>query len=108
MATTIQCVLRALGNRNPLGFGKEDILAAFINAGYNPEKALRRYRQCAASHQIVPINESDAERLNLAENEKTQWVTLYCPAHWRTFIDTLADVQIVAVKIERDGTVTYL
>lgn len=108
MATTIPCVLRALGNKNPLGFGKDDILAAFINAGYNPEKAFRRYRQCVASHQIVPICEADAERLGLAENQSSDWVTIYCPAHWRTFMDTLADVQIVAVKIERDGTVTYL
>lgn len=97
MATTVPCVLRALGNRNPTGFTKADILAAFINAGYNPEKASRRYKQCVAAHQIVNTEEG-------SEN----WVTLYCPTHWRMYPDLLKDVQVLAVKIERDGTVTYL
>lgn len=97
MATTIPCVLRALGNKNPAGFTKADLLAAFINAGYNPEKALRRYTQCVASHQIIPSPEMGSA-----------WITLYCPTHWKNFPDDLADVKIIAAKIERDGTVTYL
>ncbi len=97
MATTVPCVLRALGNKNPLGFNKDDILAAFINAGYNPEKASRRYRQCLASHQIIPCPE-----------EEYGYITLYCPSHWRAYPGVLDEVRIVAAKIERDGTVTYL
>lgn len=97
MATTIPCVLRALGNKNPLGFTKADILAAFIDAGYNPEKAYRRYTQCVASHQIVQNPEMD-----------NTWISLYCPAHWRSYPEALQDVKIIAAKIERDGTITYL
>lgn len=99
MATTVPCVLRALGNRNPTGFTKADVLAAFINAGYNPEKAFRRYRQCAASHQIVKKSE---------DGSTEEWITPYCPTHLRMYPDDLTDIEILAVKIERDGTVTYL
>lgn len=97
MATTIPCILRALGNKNPTGFTKADLLAAFINAGYNPERALRRYTQCIASHQIIPNPE-----------EGHTWISIYCPMHWKNYQKDLEDVQIIAAKIERDGTVTYL
>lgn len=99
MATTVPCVLRALGNKNPMGFNRADVLAAFINAGYNPEKAFRRYKQCLASHQIVNCPD---------EGVGGEYITLYSPSHWKLYYDALKDVTVIAVKIERDGSVTEL
>lgn len=95
MSTTIPCILRELGDRNPDGFTKKDLLAAFIKEGYSPDRALRRYRECVASNQIVPT-------------EGDGWLTLYSRTHWKFHADDLDGVQIIAVKIARDGTVIYL
>lgn len=96
MATTIPCVLRDLGNRNPDGFTKAEILIAFVNEGYNPEKAERRYRQIIAANQITQIPDSNS------------WVTVYSYVHQKLYTDILKDIQIRAVKIARDGSIVYL
>lgn len=96
MSTTIPCILRALGNKNPDGFTKAELLSEFIVEGYSPDRADRRTKECIASHQIIPAKENG------------KWLTLYSPTHWKYYPEELEDVRVIAVKIERDGSVTVL
>lgn len=101
MATTVPNVIRELGNRQRLGFTKAELIAAFIMAGYGPEKAVRRFKQCAASKQIIPVADD-------ANTHETLWASIYCPFHWNEYKELLDPVRIVPVHIERDGTPTFL
>ena len=101
MATTIPNVIRSLGNHQPDGFTKAELIAAFIMAGYSPEKAVRRFKQCAASKQIIPVAQD-------AATNETLWVSIYCPFHWKQHKEELDQVRIIPVHIERDGTPTFL
>lgn len=96
MSTTIPCILRELGDKNPDGFTKSELLAAFVKEGYSADKAARRYKECVASHQITPAPEDD------------RWITLYSRLHWSIHPEELQDVRIIAVKIARDGSVVIL
>lgn len=101
MSTTIPCILRELGDRNPDGFTKGDLLAAFIREGYSPDRAARRYKECVASNQIVPCPEE-------TPGAEPTWITIYSRVHWKFYEPTLDEVHIVAVKIARDGSVIVL
>ena len=101
MATTIPNVIRSLGNKHREGFTKDELIEALIMSGYGCEKASRRFKQCAASHQIIPVaTETDTE--------KTIWASIYCPFHWNEYKKQLEQVKIRAVHIEKDGSVTFL
>lgn len=102
MATTIPNVIRTLGNKQPDGFTKDELIEELIKAGYGPEKAVRRFKQCAASKQIVPSNMVDAQ------TNKTLWISIYCQFHWKQYKEILEPVRIVPVHIERDGSITFL
>lgn len=78
-----------------------ELIAAFIMAGYGPEKAVRRFRQCAASKQIIPVGDD-------SNTHETLWASIYCAFHWNEYKELLDQVQIVPVHIERDGTPTFL
>lgn len=102
MATTIPNVIRELGNRHRYGFTKQELVAAFIMAGYGPEKAVRRFAQCRLSKQIIPVAED-------ADTHETLWVSIYCPFHWQgEYKEKLDQVRIVPVHIARDGTPIFL
>ena len=101
MATTIPNVIRTLGNKHRQGFTKDELIEALIMSGYGCEKAIRRFKQCAASHQIVPV--ADEEGTN-----KTLWASIYCPFHWVEYRNKLKSVKIRPVHIEKDGSVTFL
>lgn len=94
MATTIPNVLRALGNEHVSGFTKEELIEKFIKAGYNPEKARRRYLQVVASKEIIP---TDGEG----------FITIYSHVHMKLYPE-LKDIHVRAVKVERDGSIVYL
>ena len=94
MATTIPNRLRALGNKHLSGFTKEELMERFIMEGYNPDKARRRYVQVIASKEIIP-----------ADNDS--FITVYSPMHVKMHPE-LKEIRIRAVKVERDGTLTYL
>lgn len=96
MATTIPNVLRALGNEHISGFTKEELIEKFIKAGYNPEKAKRRYLQVVASKEIIPT-----------EGDSNGFITIYSHVHMKLYPE-LKDVHIRAVKVERDGSIVYL
>ena len=93
MATTIPCILRALGNKHPTGFTLEDLEEAFILDGYGSEKAIRRVKQVRFSGEITPI-ETD---------EGSFFFTLYNPYHVSQYPE-LGEIRVKAVKIARDGT----
>lgn len=94
MCTTIPVILRKLAIKHPSGFDPEDLMEAFIRDGYNPEKARRRLKQVIASGEVQVID--------------GVLLTIYSPIHYSICPDKMADVQIKPVRIERDGTVTYL
>lgn len=95
MATTIPCILKSLGNRYPDGFTLDDLKEAFLKDGYGPLKASRRVKQVKFSNEIIPLDDG------------LGYVTIYCPYHVK-FHPELENVRIKAVKVERDGTVTFL
>lgn len=95
MATTIPCILRALGNKNPTGFTTEELIEAFIKDGYGSEKAVRRAKQVQISHEVL-------------RNDEGYLVTIYNPYHVLNYPDLLKDVEVRAVKIARDGTPVFL
>lgn len=103
MATTIPNVIRELGNRQRFGFTKAELIAAFIMAGYSPEKAVRRFNQCRYSKQIIPVADD-------ADTHETLWASIYCPFHWQQaeYKEKLQQVRIVPVHIARDGTPIFL
>jgi len=82
MATTIPNVIRELGNRHRDGFTRAELIAAFIMAGYGSEKAVRRFKQCSASKQIIPVAED-------ASTHETLWASIYCPFHWLEYKEKL-------------------
>lgn len=94
MATTIPCILRALGNRYPTGFTIKDLTEAFVMDGYGSEKAIRRAKQVKFSGEIMPIDTG-------------VFVTIYNPYHVKLFPE-LGEVRVRAVKIARDGTPIFL
>lgn len=94
MCTTIPNILRKLAIKYPSGFGTEDLTEAFIRDGYNPEKARRRVKQVLASGEVQNIDGT--------------LLTIYSPIHYSVNPDYFAGVRVRPVKIERDGTVTYL
>lgn len=96
MATTIPCILRSLGNKYPFGFTLEDLKEAFLKDGYGPIKASRRVKQVVFSREIIP-----------ADDKSEDFITIYNPFHVKNHPE-LEEVRIKAVKIERDGSVTYL
>lgn len=93
MATTIPCILRALGNRFPTGFTLKDLEEAFILDGYGSEKAVRRCKQVRLSGEIIPIE----------TEEGSFYFTIYNPYHVLKYPE-LGEVRVRAVKITRDGT----
>lgn len=97
MATTIPNVIRALGNRNPMGFTKNDLLEALLMAGYGSEKTMRRWKQCVLGNQIVPSPENG----NL-------YISRYSPAHMQFYAEYLESQPLRPVHIERDGTAVFL
>lgn len=95
MSTTIPNILRQLGNRYPTGFSLEDLKEALLMDGYGPLKVSRRVKQVQFSGEIIPTDNGE-------------YVTLYNPYHLRSYPELFADLRIRPVKIERDGSVTYL
>lgn len=94
MSTTIPNILRALANKCPNGFTPEDLKEAFVRDGYGSEKAQRRTKQVVASGEVQVLN--------------GLLYTIYSPVHYSAYPDLLGNVRVKAVKIERDGTITYL
>ena len=70
-------------------------MAALVNDGYGAEKAERRVTAAILSQQII--------RCPDAENYPDQWISIYCPIHWERWKKELSDVEIIPVKINRDG-----
>lgn len=101
MATTIPNIIRALGYTCPNGFTKYDLIGAFMDAGYGSEKAVRRYKQCLKSNQIVVSPEQP-------ESGGPVFISRYSPLHRELYGTYIDSKPIRAVKIERDGSATYL
>ena len=105
MATTIPNVIRALGNAHPDGFTTRDLVMAFMDAGYGPEKAVRRTKVCVKGLLILPHPENDPVT---EKGEKKRYVSKYCAYHRNLFPEYFDMNPIRAVKIERDGSFTIL
>lgn len=95
MSTTIPRILRQLGNQHPTGFSLDELKEALLWDGYGPEKIARRVKQVIASQEIIRAGMNGT------------YVTVYNPYHVKT-CEELKDVQIRPVKVERDGSITYL
>lgn len=94
MSTTIPNILRQLGNKYPTGFSLDDLKEALMWDGYGPLKISRRVKQVQFSGEITP-------------QEDGTFITLYNPYHVKTHPE-LMEARIRPVKIERDGSVTFL
>lgn len=95
MSTTIPNILRQLGYQYPAGFTLDDLKEALMWDGYGPEKIARRVKQVIASNEIV------------RQGDTNNYVTVYNPFHVKSY-EELQELRIRPVKVERDGSITYL
>lgn len=99
MCNTVPNVIRKLGNKTLIGFTRKELVAALIDDGYGIEKAERRTTAALLSNQIVPQPDDETNTL---------FISPYCPFHWQYYADTLSQVEIRPVRIDRYGKPEYI
>lgn len=94
MCNTVPNVIKKLSYKTYGPFTRRELLAALVSDGYGTEKAERRVTAAIISHQIIPCPDMD-----------NTWISIYCPMHWEKYNEELSAVEIIPVKIDRDGKV---
>ena len=94
MCNTVPNVIKKLSYKTYGPFSRRDLLAALVNDGYGVEKAERRVTAAILSKQIVPCPDMD---------DGEYFISIYCPMHWEKYAKELEEVEIIPIKIDRDG-----
>ncbi len=97
MCNTVPKVIAKLGHDKLDGFTKKEFIAAFLADGYGIQKAERHFLMCLLSHAITEH-----------PTEENSYISIHCPWHWQMYEDVLKDVEVLPVKIERDGRITRI
>lgn len=101
MCNTVPKVIANLGHDCLNGFTKKEFIAAFLHDGYGIKKAERHWLMCFMSHAIIPSPDDKADG-------PTKFISVYCPWHYALYEKQLSEVEIIPVKIDRDGRVTRI